>query len=472
MSSEEVRFELISHASLLFEFGGYKVLTDPWLNGSCYYRSWWHCPAPSRTIESLENVDAIIISHEHPDHFHAPSLKKFPKNIPVWIPKTLFSGFYDRLKALGFTDIREARHGKKYELPGGVSLTNYSCRADDSVFVFDFGGKSWIHFNDCLAGGKLLQRIMRVHPRVHTMFKIYADAEAYPFCYESEDPAQLQNWSRQDIVDSFLDVTAKLKPEYAVPYAGFVRTFHRESSFVNEHLTPAYQVFERAVERNLPFRPEILQPGDRWENGKWSKRPEDPYFESSGFPAREREILPKVEEAYAKETAEPEIFQAFKKYFEGYFRAVPFFLRKAIGMKINFEVTDLGETFSLDFQTREISKTAASPAPVRVKLSSYLLGKGVMDSSWLIVMGSYRVRVWLAKGAREKESLFWMSLFLFDAGYFTLSNYFKPRFWSVLWDRREEFREYAIQFMNGSFSKKSLQGKFNPDFTVGQMSLK
>lgn len=464
--SSDVRYELISHACLLFEFGGKKILTDPWLLGSCYYRSWWHCPAPSRSIEALQNVDMIVISHEHPDHFHTPSLKKLPKNIPVWIPKLLFSGFRDRLAALGFTDIREARHGKKYGLPGGITLTNYSYRADDSVFAFDYQGKSWIHFNDCLVGGKVLRRIVKNHPDVHTMFKIYADAEAYPFCYDSEDPSQLENWSRVDIVDSFLDIAAGIKPEFAVPYAGFVRCYHRESSFVNQHITPAYDVFERAAERNLSFRPEILQPGDRWEGERWNKQRSNPDFEAEAYATRSLEIAPKLEEAYEQEKPVPGIFEPFKAYFQKYFHELPGFLRKKIGLRVAFELTDLKETFLLDFDRKLILKDSTGNPDVRVRLSSFLLAKAVIEHSWLIVMGSYRARVWLAKGTRERESILWMSLFLSDSGYFTLSNYFKPRFFQVLWDRREEFMSYAIEFLNGSFAKKNLHNKFGHDFSL------
>lgn len=56
------------HCCLLIEVNGQRLLTDP---GSY-----------SKNFEELENLDAILITHEHGDHLHIPALKQVLANNP------------------------------------------------------------------------------------------------------------------------------------------------------------------------------------------------------------------------------------------------------------------------------------------------------------------------------------------------------------------------------------------------------
>ena len=69
-------FKLLSHASATVSYGGKTILMDPWLLGSCYWRSWWNYPPVKPEIKTNLNVDAIYITHVHWDHWHGPTLKK------------------------------------------------------------------------------------------------------------------------------------------------------------------------------------------------------------------------------------------------------------------------------------------------------------------------------------------------------------------------------------------------------------
>ena len=66
------------HATLSFELDEKPFLiTDPWLIGSCYWRSWWLQHYPNqKDLAVLKNADTIFLTHEHWDHAHFPTLKK------------------------------------------------------------------------------------------------------------------------------------------------------------------------------------------------------------------------------------------------------------------------------------------------------------------------------------------------------------------------------------------------------------
>ena len=68
--------KMLSHASASVSYGGKTILMDPWLLGSCYWRSWWNYPPVKPELKSNLKVDAIYITHVHWDHWHGPTLKK------------------------------------------------------------------------------------------------------------------------------------------------------------------------------------------------------------------------------------------------------------------------------------------------------------------------------------------------------------------------------------------------------------
>ena len=81
-------FQIISHACSKIEYSNKKLITDPWIIGSCYWRSWWNFPEVKRELlDDNLNADYIYITHVHWDHWHGPTLKKFSRETTVifWI---------------------------------------------------------------------------------------------------------------------------------------------------------------------------------------------------------------------------------------------------------------------------------------------------------------------------------------------------------------------------------------------------
>ena len=56
------------HCCLLIEENNLRILTDP---GNY-----------STAQNDIKNIDIVLITHEHPDHFHVESLKKLLENNP------------------------------------------------------------------------------------------------------------------------------------------------------------------------------------------------------------------------------------------------------------------------------------------------------------------------------------------------------------------------------------------------------
>lgn len=83
--SDEVRVTWLGHSTLLLEMDGVRLLVDP---------VWGQQAAPSPLlgakrffeppldIDSLPDIDAVIISHDHYDHLDAPTIKLLSDRIP------------------------------------------------------------------------------------------------------------------------------------------------------------------------------------------------------------------------------------------------------------------------------------------------------------------------------------------------------------------------------------------------------
>jgi L-ascorbate metabolism protein UlaG (beta-lactamase superfamily) len=73
----------VGHATVLVEHGGARVLTDPVLRNRIAHILRIAPPPPPETVE---NLDAVLISHAHHDHLDMPSLRRIPPEVPVIAP--------------------------------------------------------------------------------------------------------------------------------------------------------------------------------------------------------------------------------------------------------------------------------------------------------------------------------------------------------------------------------------------------
>lgn len=135
------------HATALIELGGVRLLTDPVFSRHvAHLRRRAPLPGPEITT----GLDAILISHLHPDHADRRSLRRLDPAVPVLCPPR-GAGF---LRGLGFADVRELAPGDR-EAVAGVEVV--ATEADHR------GGRHPLSSNDADAVGYLIDRPRRVY---------------------------------------------------------------------------------------------------------------------------------------------------------------------------------------------------------------------------------------------------------------------------------------------------------------------
>ncbi|MHA1265590.1 MAG: MBL fold metallo-hydrolase [Candidatus Helarchaeota archaeon] len=104
------KITFIGHATLLIEMNGVKLLTDPILGRYPHYlfffRRRWKAGMTLKKLLEIP-IDAILLSHSHVDHYHIPTLRKFPQNTPLIVPAAYKNKRNIKSAYKHFSDIRE-----------------------------------------------------------------------------------------------------------------------------------------------------------------------------------------------------------------------------------------------------------------------------------------------------------------------------------------------------------------------------
>src|SRR5829696_3811857 len=115
-----MKIRFINHASFIIEHNGVSIINDPWLEGRVFNNGWDFISATRFRYEEFEKTNYIWFSHEHPDHFYPPNLKKISpdhkKNITVLFQKTIDGRVIEYCRKANFKSIIEMEKGTWYEL--------------------------------------------------------------------------------------------------------------------------------------------------------------------------------------------------------------------------------------------------------------------------------------------------------------------------------------------------------------------
>ena len=142
--------ETVGHAGLLIrdDAGAPVLFTDPWVTGSCYWRSWWLQNYPSAALmEELKSVAYCFITHEHPDHFHTASIRQLGKDTRYLSPDFPQGHIAGYLSAQGHrADVVPAL--RWVAVHPDVRILSIPLFNDDSVLVIDTPDAVIINQND------------------------------------------------------------------------------------------------------------------------------------------------------------------------------------------------------------------------------------------------------------------------------------------------------------------------------------
>lgn len=259
-------FKIISHASMLINFKSDTLLIDPWLIGSCYWRSWWNYPPVEREIIKDLKPKAIYITHVHWDHWHGPSLKKFlNSNVEIITHDEPNKRSYRDLKKFGFKNIKVLKHIESYNV-GNIKITPYQFGLflNDSALVVETPEFKLLNANDCKIAGASLEQLKRKHGKFDFAFRSHSSANDR-VCYSIEgSDLVLDNPSHYS--KSFKLFMDNVKPKYAIPFASNHCHLHRDvfefNNIINDPFKLKKDISESGGLRESKLK--VMLSGDSW----------------------------------------------------------------------------------------------------------------------------------------------------------------------------------------------------------------
>ncbi len=243
------------------------MLTDPWLIGSTYWRSWWNYPPVSAELVASLRPTCIYLTHVHWDHFQGPSLRKFPRTTPILVPRGQSGRMKRDLGDMGFTDVRELRHGETVQLAPGFAFTCYQFNPFlDSAAVMECDGTVLLNANDAKFMGRPLAQIFSRHPRIDFVLRSHSSANSR-LCYEVVDAPAAALDDPTGYLRSFAAFAQASGTRYAIPFASNHCFLHRDTYKFNDTVQTPRMVEEFFRAHGLT-RPEIkvMLSGDTWSS--------------------------------------------------------------------------------------------------------------------------------------------------------------------------------------------------------------
>ena len=200
------RITYINHSSLLIESGGKTLLTDPWYFENAFH-GWAPYPQPDAKqvysfLEGRNQIDYVLISHAHDDHFDSVFLGRLCDSVTVCIPKEGGPGLRKRLYAAGISDSQIISVGKEpIQIEGFIlSAIRSDCLShEDFIFVISTEEQHIVHANDnwhpySVDTAMQLQGLFAQEPsKLRSIFAQIGIADSYPIFYRGLSIEQKRN---------------------------------------------------------------------------------------------------------------------------------------------------------------------------------------------------------------------------------------------------------------------------------------
>jgi len=233
-SLPSLTFEFIGNACGIFTGQeGTRVLCDPWIANGVFEGSWYHYPPLSTTPEDVLNVDAVYVSHLHPDHFDERFFN-FDKNIPIIALEHGHNFLRKKLLELGYNNLVLIKDGetvafKEFTITLFAPFTrNNFHEAEvgnliDSAMVIECNGVKAFNANDNTPTPEACVSLKERFSTIDLAMINYNAAGPYPASF-----ANLSDDEKRSEHDRILDrniaymhnLVETLAPRMVLPFAG------------------------------------------------------------------------------------------------------------------------------------------------------------------------------------------------------------------------------------------------------------
>lgn len=226
---------------------GTNILCDPWVEPGAFLGSWYQWPPLPDAFEQYlmdRRIDAVYVSHLHPDHFDRAFLARLIRSRPglkIIVAKYAHRWLARACKALagGKAHVIEVESTRSI-MVGAVELTVFvadQCnplvcgvsipcspepwsRSIDSVGVFEADGMRVVNANDALAVN-LVPRLAPLIGRADLLMGHYGGASPFPQCFpDVVDKLSAARAVTDRVCRMLASASDAVSAQYVMPFAG------------------------------------------------------------------------------------------------------------------------------------------------------------------------------------------------------------------------------------------------------------
>lgn len=143
------RFKMINHASVMIEYEGWRVLTDPWYQSNSF-GAWYQDPSPNADdvlgLSKLSNL-SVVVSHGHDDHLDDFFLSKNLSDNNYFCASFSNDSLFKRLSKVS-RNVEEIKDEKNFGPFKIKQFVNEDFTGFDAIIVIKCEEFSVIHAND------------------------------------------------------------------------------------------------------------------------------------------------------------------------------------------------------------------------------------------------------------------------------------------------------------------------------------
>lgn len=237
------------------------LITDPWLIGSCYWRSWWlERPPTDAEIAWLAKAEHVYLTHEHPDHLHPPSLRRLKRDAPPDALRVLTPRFpkmqMDAYLADQGFDVTQAPPNRWLDLGRGVQIMSLPVLTNDSVLVIDTPKAILVNQNDVKPGQRFIRKLGQLTKSSgKRVILLRSHSPAGPAHSYFRDGARIEAATDRGYVLAASRHAAALGADDFVPFASQAVFRRADSQWAND-----YRVDQAAMETHWRGDARLLPP--------------------------------------------------------------------------------------------------------------------------------------------------------------------------------------------------------------------
>ncbi len=444
-----------------------RIVADPWLLGSCYWRSWWNFPEPPAELIADLKPDYIYLTHLHWDHFHGPSLKKlFAPTTRIIVPKIHTSRMVDDLRWLGFQHVTEIPHGSTMKLGDDFTLTSYQFNllGSDSAMLLTGRGRTIFNANDCKLFGLPLRQVTKAFPRIDFVLRSHSSATPIPYCIDGYRDMFPNMRSQQQYIEEFCHFALHVGARYAIPFASNHCFLHKETIRFNDTAVSPMDVQsyyqQLAAKTDVQSECVVMAPGSRWSDVDGFHLVPFDYARREGYiqsmSERHHDTL---RAQYDFEAAVRADFDSFRKYFTGMIRAIPWVIRRMLSIRVIFRTGDArGEhNWLVDMVSGTVEEMPTVGGAI-IEVPAAVLNDCTRVPMFSVWPPSKRLRIFLPSRARFKSLVIFLQLLdMYELNILPLRKNFSLRAMTVRARRWREIIEMGRMILKHGILRRPIE---------------